>query len=68
MGCLFDIDADPSEQNNLAASAPATVRALREAVAAAQATVFAPLRGTQQTAAMCAAALGRYGGFLGPFV
>lgn len=67
-GCLFDLEADPYEHTNLATSLPATVRALRTIIASAQQGVFQPLRGTQQTAAMCAAAFGRYGGFLGPFV
>ena len=60
--------ADPSELNNLAASLPGTVASLRAAVSAAQETVFQPLRGSEQTAAMCNAAFGTYGGFLGPFV
>jgi arylsulfatase B len=69
-GCLFDVVADPSEYTDLASN-PAykdVVTRLRAEIAAAQATVFNPHRGTQNFTRPCAQAFGPYGGFIGPFL
>jgi hypothetical protein len=67
-GCLYDLESDPSERQNLAAANPDLVQSLRRIIAQAQASVFQPQRGTLNTTGMCAAALTTYRGFLGPFM
>eukprot|EP00756_Hemistasia_phaeocysticola_P025858 Hpha_TRINITY_DN16029_c0_g1::TRINITY_DN16029_c0_g1_i1::g.119284::m.119284/K01135/ARSB; arylsulfatase B len=66
-GCLFDIIADPTEHNNIAATQPDVFHRLLARVAELQKNVFSPIRGQDDPRA-CELAMGRYGGFWGPFV
>ena len=66
-GCLFNVFTDPSETNDVAAANPARVKALRQRVAALQATVYNPDRG-DIARTMCETGLSKWGGFLGPFL
>ena len=66
-GCLFNVFTDPSETTDVAAANPARVKALRQRVAALQATVYNPDRG-DIARTMCDTGLAKWGGFLGPFL
>ena len=67
-GCLFRIDADPTEQTDLAQGQPALAAAMLASIVQINATTFSPYRGAGEAdvAAACAAAEA-YGGFFGPF-
>ena len=67
-GCLFDLDADPAEQTNVAAGHPDVATRLHARLLQINATVFTPNRGGPDEKNGCAVALGRYGGFWGPFL
>lgn len=66
-GCLYELRADPLEQNNLAAALPERVASMRKRLDEIAATAFDPDRGLINDMA-CEAALSRHGGFWGPFV
>ena len=68
-GCLYNLDADPTEQNDLGGSAEfAAVKAeLFGMIQHHNATTFTPDRGPVDPAA-CVAAKSRYGGFYGPWI
>jgi len=66
-GCLFDIYADPTEHNNIAAANPTIVRDLLARIQEAQRTAFTPYRGVDDGAA-CTAAVNKYDGYWGPFL
>jgi len=66
-GCLFRVETDPGEHENLAAALPQRWAAMMARLLAINATFFAPDRGKKDPAA-CAAALGRWGGFWGPWI
>ena len=65
-GCLFDLLADPTEHNDVAAAHPDIVAALYKRIEHHQSTVFSPNRGTDDGSA-CRAATHTWGGFYGPF-
>ena len=71
-GCLYDIYADPNEHVNLARAKPDVFAALLARVDELQEGVYSPQRsdpaGPRQSPAACQAALGKYGGFWGPFL
>lgn len=66
-GCLFDVQADPSEYHNIARGQPARLHAMLARLAALQSTIWhrhmPPL-----DPACNATAYSRYGGFLGPWL
>lgn len=67
-GCLFNVEEDPTEHQNLA-SDPAfanVARKLSDALAKMNGTIFSPDRGTPQESA-CLRSI-EIGGFLGPFM
>ena len=70
-GCLFSLNDDEAEHNNVAAANPSIVRRLRVAMEAANKTVFAPYRPSSPHA--CAISLSKYHdpshefGWWGPF-
>ena len=64
-GCLFDIEADPSEYEDLAAARPDVVARLKARAEELQRAAYNPQRGGDDGAA-CGAALGRWGGLWGP--
>jgi arylsulfatase B len=66
-GCLFNVLADPSETQDLAASNPAKVKELRARIAELQKTVYNPDRGGTDRE-MCRTGLSKWGGFLGPWL
>jgi hypothetical protein len=68
-GCLFNIAVDPTEHDELDVSTPANAKIVQELFAelnAADATTFTPDRGSVSPQA-CAAAVGTWKGFWGPF-
>lgn len=68
-GCLYNLDADPNEHNDVAAD-PAHAALAAELFAMLQthnSTTFTPNRGPVDPKA-CAAAVGVHGGFWGPWV
>ena len=65
-GELYDVQADPTEHVNLAASKPDVLATMQARLAALNAGNFEPDRGTGDRAA-CAQAR-KYGGFYGPWV
>lgn len=65
-GCLYNLIADPSEHNDIAAANPDIVARLKQKILAHNATCFSPQRGVSSPSA-CATATGTYGGFWGPF-
>ena len=67
LGCLYNLRDDPLETHDLAATMPAKAAALRAKVEAYETTAFNPDRGNVNPAA-CDNALGKYGGFWGPFL
>jgi len=66
-GCLFDLTADPVEASDVARTYPERVKAMRQRLETLLPTAFNPHRGALDPAC-CEAALGRHGGFFGPFV
>jgi arylsulfatase A-like enzyme len=66
-GCLYDVENDPSEYLDLAASKPEKLRELQVRLAELQPTIFAPDRGADDGLAD-EAARDRHGGFWGPFL
>ena len=66
-GCLFELRSDPVEATDRAAEHPAVVARMRARLEALLPTAFNPHRGPVDPAA-CDTAMGRYGGFFGPFV
>lgn len=66
-GCLFELNSDPLEANDVAAANPDRVASMRKKLMAYEDTAFNPHRGPTDPAA-CAIAEGEYGGFWGPFV
>lgn len=65
-GCLFDIEADPTEQTDVAAAHPHVVSKLHAQLEAVRATLYAPDRGPVEQAACDA--IEKYGGFWGPWL
>ena len=68
VGCLFDLDADPAERTNVAADRVAVAAKLHARLLQINATAFTPDRGPPDMQRGCVVALGRYGGFWGPFL
>eukprot|EP00038_Savillea_parva_P020803 m.32546 g.32546 ORF g.32546 m.32546 type:complete len:730 (-) comp4898_c0_seq1:218-2407(-) len=66
-GCLFELRSDPLEANDVAAANPERVASMRKKLMAYEDTAFNPHRGTDDPMA-CELAMGKYGGFWGPFV
>ena len=68
-GCLFDVLNDPSETTDLAGEKKhaADVTRLRKRIAELQKGVFNPDRGSNDPD-FCKTALGKWGGFVGPFL
>ena len=66
-GCLYDIQKDPEERNNLAKQMPNVLKDMKEKLTKYQATYFNPDRGSVWPGA-CDAALNKYNGFWGPFL
>lgn len=66
-GCLFNLNEDPLEKNNLAESMPEKVATLHKKLEKYEKTAFNPHRGKTDPAA-CQAAIHKYGGFWGPFI
>lgn len=70
-GCLYELNSDPSEHHNLAASNPTIVQQLRASIEAANKTVFAPRRPANNKA--CLVSMSKYKdpnhnfGWWGPF-
>ena len=71
-GCLFRLDEDPTEHNDLVQTEPAIAAELLAALKSLNATTFSPYRGkgeaTQNISVPCDAAENKYGGFYGPFL
>jgi len=67
VGCLFRIDADPTEHYDLAEKEKAVLAELHSMRAEEQKHVFKPNRGPQDPQS-CVAAINVYGGFWGPWV
>ena len=65
--CLFDLGSDEGEAVDLASVEGGTFAGMLARVDELQATVFSPDRGGTDPAA-CAAALGVYGGYWGPWL
>ena len=68
VGCLYNLDADPTEHHNLAAANPERVAAMKKQIATAQAGAFSPSRGSPQLEGACAAAQHKWKGFWGPWL
>jgi hypothetical protein len=66
-GCLFDLGADPLEENSQAMVEPALFQTMLDRIAAVQATVYSPVRGKVDALA-CKQAQGVYNGYWGPFL
>eukprot|EP00750_Incisomonas_marina_P001269 INCI1106.2.p1 GENE.INCI1106.2~~INCI1106.2.p1 ORF type:complete len:597 (+),score=61.47 INCI1106.2:143-1933(+) len=66
MGCLFDLDRDPEERDNLVATFPEIADIMRERILQLNAAVYNPDRGVDDGSA-CRAALAR-GQVWGPFL
>lgn len=66
-GCLYNIMEDPEERNDLAETEVKVLKDMQKKLADYQATYFNPNRGKESPEA-CAAALGKYEGFWGPFL
>ena len=65
-GCLFNVRSDPHELADVAGAFPAVAAEMRSRIAELQRSVYSPDRGGDDPAA-CAAAVSRWGGFVGPF-
>jgi len=66
IGCLFNVSADPTEQNDLALSRPKDARRLLDRLRAWSATRFDPMRGNDNDPRACPQVV-KNGGFYGPF-
>ena len=71
-GCLFQIDADPSEYDDRIETNPEIAREMLETIQRLNRSVFSPNRGPGEAVASiadaaCDAAINEYGGFWGPF-
>lgn len=66
-GCLFNLEEDPSEYVDRAREEPEVAARLRARIAQLQLEVYSPQRGVDDGLA-CAAAMGTWGGFWGPFL
>ena len=66
-GCLYNIKEDPEERNNIASKVPDKLKELQGKLKNYQKSRFNPDRGSVSPLA-CEKALGKYGGFWGPFV
>ena len=65
--CLFRLDIDPSEYEDVSGDNPAMVTKLLAELATAQAGVYSVDRGPTDKGA-CEAAMGKYEGFWGPWL
>jgi len=65
--CLFNVLADPTEHDNVAAAHPDIVAAMAARLRELQAGVFSPDRGKPSPLA-CKASAEKWGGFVGPFL
>jgi len=66
-GCLYDLDADPTESVDLASEQPELLQNMLARIREINRTVFSPDRGVSDPLA-CEKALGDNGGYWGPFV
>ena len=66
LGCLFNLDEDPTEHVDVAAENPAVLAVIAARLAQLQPTVFSPDRGASSPLAGKTAAA--RGGYWGPFV
>ena len=66
-GCLFDLDADPTEHDDLAAHKPALLRKLIDLAEAYDATTYQSPGGADADPKAIQAADAKYGGFWGPW-
>ena len=66
-GCLFNLTADITEHNDLAAEQPELVATMGARIREINATAFSPQRGAPSPLG-CQVALRQNGGFWGPFV
>ena len=66
-GCLYRLDEDPTEHADVAALYPERVAAMLATLSKHNATVFSPYRGPWDPK-VCVAAIGRWGGFWGPWL
>ena len=64
--CLFELNSDPGEHNDIAAAHPDVVGAMLARMEEIEATAYVPNRGTD-TGEACKAAAAR-GGYFGPFL
>lgn len=67
VGCLYELESDPTEHRDFASARPAVVAKLRAAIDAEQAAVFSPDRGRQDPQS-CVTAMEKWAGFWGPWV
>ena len=67
-GCLFHLSSDPAEHSDVSAALPAVAARLRARLLVVNATAFSPKRGLADNTLGCRVALGKYGGFWGPFL
>lgn len=67
-GCLYRIDLDPSEHNDLYNEEPARAKAMKARIQQLNVSTFSPNRGVEQLSRACSVAKDRYRGFWGPFV
>jgi arylsulfatase B len=66
-GCLFNLTSDPTEHDDIAAAHPEVVARMLDRIRAINATVFSPVRGSPDPRG-CEVAVGKHGGFWGPFL
>ena len=66
-GCLFDLDADPTEHDDLAAHKPTLLRSLIDLAEAYDATTYQSPGGAGADPKAIQAADADYGGFWGPW-
>ena len=66
-GCLYNVFTDETEHNDVASSFPDIVTSMRARISELNSTMYRPDRGTSSKLA-CDAALGKWGGFWGPFL
>jgi len=67
-GCLFNVDKDPTEGQNLNLSSPAILQSLQEALQLANKKYIEPWRGCNIVNYYCAAAEQQWSGHYGPFL
>jgi len=66
-GCLFNLDVDPTEHQNLAIEQPERVQSMLATIRRHNSTAFSPDRGKPDYEGACRAAMERYRGFWGPW-